>query len=49
MQIAVSIRWAVVIDDDVDTLYIDTTAEDICRNKYTLLKSLESCVSIDAV
>jgi hypothetical protein len=49
MQIAVSIRWAVVIDDDVDTLYIDTTAKDICRNKNTLLKSLEGCVSIDAV
>lgn len=48
MQVAVSIRWAVVVNDDVNTLYVDTTTENICRNQNALLESLECGVSLDA-
>lgn len=47
MQIAVSIRWAVVIDNDVHTFDIDTTAEDIRGNKYTFLERFECGVPGD--
>lgn len=47
MQIAVSIRWAIVIDNDVHAFDIDTTAEDIRGNKDTLLERFECGVPGD--
>lgn len=45
MKIAVRIRGAVVIDDDVDTLNIDTTPKNIGGDKDTLLERLERLVA----
>lgn len=47
MEIAVCIRRAVIVDDDVDTLNIDTTTEDISRHEDTLLEGLEGRVAVD--
>lgn len=47
VEIAVCIRRAVVVDDDVDTLNIDTTAEDVSRHEDTLLEGLECRVAVD--
>jgi hypothetical protein len=47
MQVAVGIRGTVIVDNDVNTFNVDTTAEDICRNQYPLLESLERSVAID--
>ena len=44
MQVAVCVRRAVVVDDDVHTLDINTTAEDISGDEDTLLECLERCV-----
>lgn len=48
MEVAVSIAGSIVVDNDVDTLDIDTTTEDISRYKDALLKCLEGSVSLDA-
>ena len=48
MEVTISIRRAVVVDDDVDALYIDTTAENIGGDQDTLLKRLEGSVPRDA-
>ena len=47
MEVTISIRRAVVVDDDVDALYIDTTAENIGGDQDTLLKRLERRVALD--
>ena len=47
MKVAVGIRRTVVIDDDVDTLNIDTTTEDISGDEDAFLKRLESGVTGD--
>ncbi len=47
MEVAVSVGRAVVVDHDVNTLHIDTTAEDIGCNKDTLLERLERRVAGD--
>ena len=49
MQITVSIRRTVIIDDDVHSLDINTTAEDISSDQNTFLKSFESGVSADSI
>jgi hypothetical protein len=38
-----------VVDDDVDSLHIDTSSEDIGCNEDTLLERLERRVSADSV
>lgn len=48
MEVAVGIAGSIVVDNNVDTLDIDTTTEDISRYKDTLLKCLEGGVSLDA-
>lgn len=47
MQVAVGIRRAIIVDNDVHSFDIDTTAENISCNKDTLLKSLERRVAAD--
>ena len=49
MQIAVSIRRTIVVDNDIDTLYINTTTENIGSDKNTLLECLESGVAVDTM
>ena len=49
MQIAVSIRRTIVVDNDIDTLYINTTTEDIGRNQYTLFELFKCSVTFDTV
>ena len=48
MKVTVGVRRAVVVDDDVHTLDIDTTTEDIRRYQYTLLEVFEGLVAVDA-
>ena len=48
VEIAVCVRRTIVIDDDVDTLNIDTTTEDICRDENTLLEGFEGRVTVNA-
>ena len=47
VKIAVCIRRAVVIHNNVNTLYIDSTTEDVCRYKYTFFECFESSVPVD--
>lgn len=48
MEVTVRVRRAIIVDDDIDSLYIDTTTKDICRNKYPLLKRLEGGIAVDS-
>merc|ERR1711935_642856 len=45
VQVRVTIIWHVVVDDNVDTLNIDTTAEQVGADHDTLLKLLELLVA----
>lgn len=47
MEVAVGVRRAVVVDDNVHTLDIDTTTEDVSGDEDTLLESLEGGVARD--
>ena len=49
MQIGIGILRNVVIDDDVNTLDIDTTAEEIGGNEDALAEILEHLVTFDAL
>ena len=44
MKVAVSVRRAVVVDDDVHTLDIDTATEDVGGDQDALLERLEGSV-----
>ena len=44
MEVTISIRRAVVVDDDVHTLDIDTTTEDVGGDQDALLERLEGSV-----
>ena len=48
VQVAVGIRWTVIVDHDVDTLHIDTTTEDIRCDEDSLLERLESGIPVDS-
>jgi len=48
MQVAVGVGRSVIVDDNVDTLNIDTTTKDVRGNKDSLLESLESRVTFDS-
>jgi hypothetical protein len=47
VEITVCISRRVIVDNDIDTLHIDTTTENICRNENALLKCLERSITID--
>ena len=47
MEIAVRIRRSIIVDDDVNTLNVDTTAKDVRCYQYTFLECFESSVSLD--
>ncbi len=47
MEVTIRISGAVVVDDNVDSLNIDTTAEDIGTDEDTSLESFESLVAAD--
>jgi len=49
MQVAVRISWCVVVDDNIDTLDINTTAEDVGGDENTLLERLELLVASNAI
>lgn len=49
MEVAVCISRSIVVDDDVYTLHIDTTTEDIRSNEDTLFELLERGVPLDTV
>ena len=49
MQITVRVRRTVIIDDNVHSLDINTTAEDISSNQNTFLEGFEGGVSTDAI
>ena len=47
MQVAICVTRGVVVDDDIDSLDIDATAEDVSGDKDTLLEVLELRVAGD--
>jgi hypothetical protein len=47
VQVAICITRSVVVDDDIDSLDIDATAEDVSGDKDTLLEVLELRVTGD--
>lgn len=47
MQVTICIRRAIIVDNNIDALNINTTTENIGRNKYPLFKRLESGITID--
>jgi len=46
MQVAICIGRTVVVNDNVDTLNINPSAENVSRNQYAFLKRLERSVTI---
>ena len=48
VQVAVGFTGAIVVDDDVHTLDINATAEDISGDQDTLLERLERRVTVNA-
>lgn len=48
MEVTVSIRGTVVVDNDVDPLDIDTSTKDISGYQYTLFESLERGIAADS-
>jgi hypothetical protein len=49
VEVAVSVRRTVVINNDVDTFHVDPSTEDICSNEDTFLECLESGVTLDSI
>jgi hypothetical protein len=49
VQVTVSIRRAIVINNDVDTFYIDPPTKDISSDKNTFLERLEGGVALDSI
>ena len=47
MEIGVGVARKIVVDGQVDTLNVDTTAEDVGGNTDTLLEVLEGLVALD--
>ena len=47
MQVAICVTRGVVVDDDIDPLDVDATAEDVGGDKDTLLEVLELRVTGD--
>lgn len=47
MEVGIRIGRSVVVDDNVDTLHIDTTAENISGDQYSLLKILKLFIARD--
>lgn len=47
MEVAICISGGIVVDNDVYTLHINTTTEDIGSNKDALFERLERGVSFD--
>jgi hypothetical protein len=48
VQITVCVRRAIVVDNDVHTLNVNTATKNVSGNQYTLLKSLECSVALDS-
>ena len=49
VEVTISIGRTVVVDDDVHTLNVDTTTEDVRCDEDTLLECLESSVAVDTM
>jgi len=49
MKVRVGITWEIVVDSQVDTLDINTSAEDIGGNANTLVEFLEFFVAFDTI
>jgi hypothetical protein len=49
VKVAVSIRWAVVIYNDIDPLDVDTTSENVSGDEDTLLERLERSIPADTI
>ena len=47
MQVAICITRSIVVDDDIDSLDVNATAEDVSGDKDTLLEVLELRVTCD--
>ena len=47
MQVTVSIRRAIVVDNDIDSLDVNTATEDISCNKDTGIERLEGLIATD--
>ena len=47
MQVAICVTRGIVVDDDINSLDIDATAEDVSGDKDTLLEVLELRVAGD--
>lgn len=47
MQVAICVTRGVIVDDDIDSLDVDATAEDVGGDKDTLLEVLELRVTGD--
>ena len=49
MQVTIGIGRAIVVNDDIHSLDIDTATEDVCCNEDAFLESLERSVTVDTV
>ena len=47
MEVGVSVAREIVVDGQVDTLNVNTTAKDVGSNTNTLLEVLEGLVALD--
>ena len=49
MEVSVGVLGHVVVEHNVDTLNVDTTAKEVCGNKKTTLEVLELGETLNAV
>lgn len=48
MQVAIWIRRAVIVHNNIDTLHINAPTKNVSRHKNALLESLESSIAINS-
>lgn len=49
VKVGIAVSWHVKVEDDVDLLNVDTTAENLSCNKDTMLQLLAALVDLDAL
>lgn len=49
VKVTISVRWAIIVDDDVNTLNVNATAENVSGYKNTLFEGLEGSVTVNSI
>ena len=44
MQISVGVFWHVIVEHDIDSLYVHASAKEVSSNKHSLAEALEGLI-----